>query len=106
MLIDWFTVGAQAVNFLILVWLLKRFLYEPVLAAIDAREKKIAAELAELPPHGGAGGDRARGPSTTQRRVRPRARGVAAQSRGRGRRERQRLRRVGSAGIPDCCAPN
>ena len=45
MLIDWFTVGAQALNFLILVWLLKRFLYRPVLAAIDAREKKIAAQL-------------------------------------------------------------
>src|SRR5271169_5229977 len=45
MLIDWFTVVAQAVNFLVLVWLLKRFLYKPVLAAIDAREKKIAAEL-------------------------------------------------------------
>jgi F-type H+-transporting ATPase subunit b len=44
-LIDWFTVGAQAVNFLILVWLMKRFLYKPVLAAIDAREKKIAGEL-------------------------------------------------------------
>ncbi|HVU05502.1 MAG TPA: F0F1 ATP synthase subunit delta [Polyangiaceae bacterium] len=46
MLIDWFTVGAQALNFIILVWLLRRFLYGPVLAAIDAREKKIAAELA------------------------------------------------------------
>jgi len=45
MLIDWFTVGAQALNFLILVWLLKRFLYKPVLAAIDVREKRIAAEL-------------------------------------------------------------
>ena len=47
MLIDWFTVGAQALNFLILVWLLKRFLYRPVLGAIDAREKRIAAELAD-----------------------------------------------------------
>jgi F-type H+-transporting ATPase subunit b len=47
MLIDWFTVGAQAVNFLILVWLLKRFLYQPVLAAVDAREKKIAAQIAD-----------------------------------------------------------
>jgi len=45
MLIDWFTVAAQAVNFLILVWLLKRFLYKPVLAAIDEREKRIAAQL-------------------------------------------------------------
>ena len=47
MLIDWFTVGAQALNFLILVWLLKRFLYKPILDAIDAREKRIAAELAD-----------------------------------------------------------
>lgn len=47
MLIDWFTVGAQALNFLILVWLLKRFLYKPILEAIDAREKRIAQELAD-----------------------------------------------------------
>jgi F-type H+-transporting ATPase subunit b len=47
MLIDWFTVGAQLLNFLILVWLLKRFLYKPVLDAIDAREKRIAGELAK-----------------------------------------------------------
>jgi F-type H+-transporting ATPase subunit b len=46
MLIDWFTVGAQVVNFIVLVWLLKRFLYTPVLNAIDAREKRVAAELA------------------------------------------------------------
>ncbi|MBO3098981.1 F0F1 ATP synthase subunit delta [Gelidibacter pelagius] len=43
--INWFTVIAQIVNFLILVWLLKRFLYKPVLDAIDAREKKIASQL-------------------------------------------------------------
>jgi len=47
MLIDWFTVGAQALNFIILVWLLKRFLYKPILNAIDAREKLIAAKLAD-----------------------------------------------------------
>jgi F-type H+-transporting ATPase subunit b len=47
MLIDWFTVGAQALNFIILVWLMKRFLYKPILRAIDAREKMVAAELAE-----------------------------------------------------------
>jgi F-type H+-transporting ATPase subunit b len=46
MLIDWFTVGAQALNFLILVWLMKRFLYKPILHAIDEREKRIAKELA------------------------------------------------------------
>tara|TARA_R110000824_G_scaffold288508_6_gene477001 strand:+ start:121876 stop:122757 length:882 start_codon:yes stop_codon:yes gene_type:complete len=46
MLIDWFTVGAQTLNFIILVWLMKRFLYQPILNAIDAREKRIADELA------------------------------------------------------------
>lgn len=46
MLIDWFTVGAQTLNFLVLVWLLKRFLYKPIVHAIDEREKKIAAQLA------------------------------------------------------------
>jgi F-type H+-transporting ATPase subunit b len=45
MLIDWFTVAAQAVNFLLLVWLLKRVLYKPVLAAIDEREKRIASQI-------------------------------------------------------------
>jgi F-type H+-transporting ATPase subunit b len=47
MLIDWFTVGAQVINFLILVWLMKRYLYKPVLAAIAARESRIAKELAD-----------------------------------------------------------
>jgi F-type H+-transporting ATPase subunit b len=47
MLIDWFTVGAQALNFLILVWLMKRFLYKPILHAIDEREKRIALALAD-----------------------------------------------------------
>ena len=47
MKIDWFTVAAQVVNFLILVWLLKRFLYKPILAAIDAREKRVADNLAD-----------------------------------------------------------
>ena len=47
MLIDWFTVGAQAINFIILVWLLKRFLYKPILDAVDAREKRVATELAD-----------------------------------------------------------
>ena len=47
MLNSWFTIVAQVINFLILVWLLKRFLYKPILAAIDAREKGIAARLAD-----------------------------------------------------------
>ena len=45
MKINWFTVIAEVINFLILVWLLRRFLYKPVLKAIDEREKKIASQL-------------------------------------------------------------
>jgi F-type H+-transporting ATPase subunit b len=43
--IDWLTAGAQVINFLILVWLLKRYLYGPVIKAMDAREARIAARL-------------------------------------------------------------
>ena len=45
MQINWFTVIAQILNFLVLVWLLKRFLYKPILNAIDEREKKIESQL-------------------------------------------------------------
>jgi len=47
MMIDWFTVVAQLINFLILVWLLKRYLYKPILRAIDAREERITSELSQ-----------------------------------------------------------
>lgn len=47
MSIDWITVGAQILNFLVLIWLLRRFLYRPVLDGIDAREAEIAARMGE-----------------------------------------------------------
>lgn len=47
MLIDWFTVFAQIVNFLVLIFLLKRFLYGRIIRAMDQREGKIASRLAE-----------------------------------------------------------
>lgn len=47
MQIDWFTVAAQIVNFLVLVFLLKRFLYGPVTAAMARREQRIAERLEE-----------------------------------------------------------
>ncbi|MCB1679839.1 MAG: hypothetical protein KDI16_14235 [Halioglobus sp.] len=46
MSIDWITVIAQIANFLVLVWLLKRFLYRPILDGIDAREAEIARGMA------------------------------------------------------------
>lgn len=47
MLIDWFTVGAQIVNFLILLALLKVFLYDRILEAMDQRQQRIRDRLAE-----------------------------------------------------------
>jgi len=46
MLIDWFTVVAQLANFAVLVWLLKRFLYRPVLDAMAAREARVRETVA------------------------------------------------------------
>ncbi len=47
MLIDWFTVAAQIVNFVVLVGLLKHFLFGRLVHAMDTREQSIAARLAE-----------------------------------------------------------
>jgi F0F1-type ATP synthase, subunit b len=43
--IDWVTVIAQTANFLVLVYLLKRFLYSPVLEAMDQREQRVKDRL-------------------------------------------------------------
>jgi F-type H+-transporting ATPase subunit b len=44
-LFDWFTVVAQIINFLILVFLLKRFLYKPIIRVMSEREQKITSRL-------------------------------------------------------------
>lgn len=45
MQVDWITVAAQIINFLVLVWLLKRFLYGPIIKAMDERETQIAERM-------------------------------------------------------------
>jgi F-type H+-transporting ATPase subunit b len=45
--LDWFTLIAQVVNFLVLVWLLKHFLYGRIVRAMNEREAKIAGRLEE-----------------------------------------------------------
>jgi F-type H+-transporting ATPase subunit b len=47
MQIDWLTVAAQIINFLVLVWLLKRFLYVPITRAMERREMRIVERLRE-----------------------------------------------------------
>ena len=41
---DWWTLALQTVNFAVLVWLLNRFLYKPVLRMIDARKAEIQVQ--------------------------------------------------------------
>ncbi len=48
MQIDWFTTGAQIINFLILIWLLKKFLYRPVIIAMETREQNLITEQQSL----------------------------------------------------------
>jgi F-type H+-transporting ATPase subunit b len=45
--VDWFTVLAQVLNFLILVALLRRFLYRPILGAMRERQDRIARQVRE-----------------------------------------------------------
>lgn len=45
MSIDWITVAAQIINFLVLVWLLKKFLYRPILDGIEQREAEIKKRI-------------------------------------------------------------
>ena len=45
--IDWTTFALEVLNFLVLVWLLKRFFYRPVLAVIEARRAETARTIAD-----------------------------------------------------------
>lgn len=47
MQIDWTTLVLEIINFLALVWILKRFLYKPVMDTITARQKRVEDKLAE-----------------------------------------------------------
>jgi len=44
---SWWTFALQAANFLILVWLLRRFLFKPVGAIVARRKEEIARAMAE-----------------------------------------------------------
>lgn len=47
MTIDWWTLGLQAVNVTVLIWLLARFFWRPLAAIIEARQSAAAAILTE-----------------------------------------------------------
>jgi len=41
MIIEWYTIIFQIINFMVLVFLLRHFLYRPIIRAMDDREQKI-----------------------------------------------------------------
>lgn len=53
MAVDWLTVAAQVANFLILVWLLKHFLYQRVIDAMDRRQQQIELQRQEAQAQSG-----------------------------------------------------
>ena len=42
---DWTTFALEVINFLVLLWILKRLLYKPVLEMLDTRQKRIADQV-------------------------------------------------------------
>ncbi len=45
--LDWTTLLLEVLNFLVLVWILKRFLYQPVLDVLDARQARVKEEMSQ-----------------------------------------------------------
>ena len=43
--INWSTVFFQIINFLLIIWILKKYLFKPVLMSMDKREKAIQSRL-------------------------------------------------------------
>ena len=66
MQIDWWTLGLQAVNALVLIWLLAHFLFRPVVNAIGTRQKAAGQLLADA-----KAAKEAQRASVTRRRRRP-----------------------------------
>ncbi len=91
MLFNGFTVIAQVINFLVLIWLLKRFLYQPILDAIDARERRIADELAEAASRDAAAEDKRREFEARTTELAERQAGMLAEAGTAAAAERERL---------------
>ena len=101
MQIDWLTVAAQVVNFLVLVWLLKHFLYAPVTAAMARREARIAERVTAAREREDAA-ERERGRLHARMdRLEERRDAVLEQAREEAEREKQRLLDEARAEVDD-----
>ena len=95
MTIDWWTLGIQTVNVVILVWLLGRFFWRPVAAMIEQRRAAAQTILAEAEAKRSRGGRRARRDRADARRLRA---GTRGDPRRRPRSRRARASRAAGGG--------
>ncbi len=91
MLLDWFTVVAQIVNFAILVYLLKRFLYRPILTTMDERRDRIRSQWEKAQQERDAAENEAAAYREKQRRLDDRRRRTLAEVQKEADRQRQKL---------------
>lgn len=91
MAIDWITVSAQIVNFLVLIWLLKRFLYQPVIDAMDSREQRITQRLREADQREQTAADEAREYLASKEELERRRDEILAEARNDAEQEKRRL---------------
>lgn len=49
--LNWSTFLLEIVNFLVLLWILKRFLYRPIISVLETRRQKIEQSLSEASAH-------------------------------------------------------
>lgn len=89
--IDWITVSAQIVNFLILVGLLRYFLYRPVMRAMEEREKKIAERMNEARRREGEAEAEAEGYADKRREIDREREAILAQAKDEAERERRQM---------------
>jgi len=48
MTIDWFTTSAQIINFLILIWILKKLLFRPIINTMENRQQDLTRRLQQI----------------------------------------------------------
>jgi F-type H+-transporting ATPase subunit b len=91
MQIDWITVAAQIVNFLVLAWLLHRFLYGPITRAMERREQRIVQRLSDADRKRKEAENEAHAFVAQQRELAERREQILAEARAEADAERKRL---------------
>jgi len=99
MQIDWITVSAQIVNFLVLAWLLHRFLYGPIVRAMERREQRIAQRLSDAEKKREEAENEARAFHQQQQALEERRELLLAEARAAAEAERRRLNEEARADV-------